>query len=108
MRSQAWKIAYWLALYAFGLAVSARVDWGGLLGLPSRALGLLLIALAFALSASAGRHLRLYGKSRPGGFGQIDRLVTVGIYSSGGPRTTRASRSSRSGWPSPWTPSRTS
>ena len=81
MRSQAWKLAYWLALYAFGFAVSARVDWGGILGLPSRALGLLLIALAFALSASAGRHLRLYGKSRPSGFGQIDRLVTVGIYS---------------------------
>ncbi len=81
VRSQAWKLAYWLALYGFGLAVSARMNWGGLLGLPSRVLGFLLIGLAFALSASAGRHLRLYGKSRPGGFGQIDRLVTVGIYS---------------------------
>ncbi len=80
-RSQGWKLAYWLALYGFGLAVSVRLDWGGILGAPTRVIGLLLVAMAFALSASAGRHLRLYGKSRPSGFGQIDRLVTVGVYS---------------------------
>ncbi len=81
MRGTVWKPLFWLSLYALGSA-ALLLNWGPALGAPGRAAGAAAAALAAALSASAGRHLRVYGKSSPGaGFGEIDRLVTTGIYS---------------------------
>ncbi len=77
------RIAIWILLlaagYAGGLAASR------LLPLPCNppfciAAGLALLSIVMRAAAVTGRYLAVYGKTRPGGFGEIDRLVTEGPY----------------------------
>lgn len=79
VRGLVWALMIVLG-YLAGLALN------GALGLrcpalPCIALGAVLLVVILRAAAVTGRYLAVYGKTRGGGFGDLDRLVTEGPYS---------------------------
>ena len=66
--------------YFGGLWINDLLDWScpSIICIP---VGLILLALIIRASSVTGRYLAVYGKKSGKGFGEIDKLVTVGPYS---------------------------
>lgn len=72
----------WLAMIAALPLAGRALGAGCCCPLACRAAGALLLLVVLRAAAVTGRYLAVYGKSSPGrGFGELDRLVTVGPYS---------------------------
>ncbi len=79
------RFLVWIILVGGGVAASLYLD--RLFGwscprIPCIIAGIILLGIILRAAAVTGRYLAVYGKSSSGkGFGEVDRLVTVGPYS---------------------------
>ncbi len=78
------RAIYWGLLFVLLFVVSYFLDW--FFGFESldlfyRVIGVVVIIFSGVLLRVSGRTLRKFGLSEGKGFGDTDRLVTVGVYS---------------------------